>query len=123
VSSPLAEREEEPTETEEDRTKASLIKNIDLATPPAIQHPDSPFFDASEAPPGGRSGSTSPKPNPYASMASTVSTSTDSPARRGSRSMNRLSAVVEEQKRASQEVSDGEGKRDPSPFSDDHATE
>ena len=37
--------------------------------------------------------------------------------------MNRLSAVVEEQKRASQEVSDGEAKREPSPFSDEHATE
>jgi hypothetical protein len=57
-------------------------------------------------------------------MASKVNTSTDSPAKRGSRSMNRLSAVAEEAKRASQDISaEDEGKRDPSPFSDEHATE
>lgn len=124
VSSPLAEQEEQPVETEEHRARQSLIKNIDFATPPAVQPLDSPFFDASEAPPSGsRSGASSPKPNPYASMAKTVSTSTDSPAKRGSRSMNRLSAVVEEQKRASQDVSDSEDRRDLSPFSDEHATE
>ena len=123
VSSPLAEQTEEPVDTEEDRTRQSLIKNIDFATPPAVQPAESPFFDASEAPP--RSGASSPKLNPYASMASTISTSTNttSPVKRGSRNMNRLSAVVEEQKRASQEVSDSEDKRDHSPFSDEHATE
>ena len=117
VSSPLAEQNEEP----EDRSKQSLLKNIDFATPPAVQPLESPFFDASEAPPPSRSGASSPKPNPYASMASTVNTSTDSPAKRGSRSMNRLSAVAEEAKRASQ--AEDEGKGDASPFSDEHATE
>ena len=38
--------------------------------------------------------------------------------------MNRLSAVAEEAKRVSQDISgEDEGKRDASPFSDDHATE
>ena len=128
VSSPLAEKDEDPidNETEQERARQSLIQNVDFATPPIVQPTESPFFDASELPSAAMAAASSTRPNPYASMASTVSTSTDSPAKRGGKGMGGLSAVIEEAtKRASYTPSQDEtsSKRDPSPFSDEHSTE
>ena len=128
VSSPLAEKEEDPLhdETQQDRARQSLIQNIDFSTPPAIQPVESPFFDGSEYSSAAIAAASSTRPNPYASMASTVGASTDGLAKRGGKGMGGLSAVIEEAtKRASHTPSQDEtgDKGDASPFSDDHATE
>ena len=128
ISSPLAEQDEDPIEDEEEHARArqSLIENIDFATPPPIQPAESPFFDATEHPSAAIAAASSSRPNPYASMASTVRTSTELSPRRGVKSVGGLSAVIEEAtKRASRHPShDGlGGKGDVSPFSDEHSTD
>lgn len=127
VSSPLAEVDEPDMDTSDSssRQTSSLLQNMDAPTP-SRQPIESPFFDASERLPP--SASTSLRPNPYASMASTVSTSTDGPAKNRGRSIGGLSAVDEESlkrlSRASEAVSEGEeGMRrsGESPFGDEHS--
>lgn len=144
-SSPLAQKDEpsddESGDEEHARARKSLLQNDvtvdsdaqDFATP-AAQPPESPFFDATEAAPAtSASIAAAARPNPYASMASTVSTSTENspPQKRGGKGMGGLSAVLEEAtKRASRQVSheglggkdrEGEGEGG-DPFSDSHST-
>jgi protein OPY2 len=112
VSSPLAERQSPAEDTE-------------ASSPPSAQPTESPFFDASEHPPGGS------RLNPYASMASTVGASTDSRMKPSRKSVGGLSAVDEESlRRASRtsallesEPEERVRRSDESPFSDDHATD
>jgi len=137
VSSPLAGIDE-PSGDESDgeehaRARKSLLRNEvgeselrDFATPLA-QPPESPFFDATEA---AASITAASRPNPYASMASTVSTGTDDDVqKRGGKGMGGLSAVLEEAtKKASRQIShEGLGSQEQgasdnastvSPFSD-----
>lgn len=119
VSSPLAEAETtEPAQLSviKDRSPTSLSP---INASPASQPANSPFFDATEAP--SALPSATPRPNPYASMASSVTRSREDRPRRGSRGPGGLSAVIEEAtKRASQAANhDGlGGQRDSSPFSD-----
>lgn len=83
---------------------------------------ESPFFDAVETP--APAATASSRPNPSSSTASSAgSTDIGAPARRGANGMGGLSAVIEEAtKRASTPPSHAGlgGKRQPSPFSDDH---
>jgi hypothetical protein len=139
VSSPLADVNDSPSSA---KTTASSKKS-NLATPPALLSPtiltpinaspssqpaESPFFDASEAPNmPSPAAAAIPRPNPYASMASSVSRSREDRPWRGERGPGGLSAVIEEAtKRASRGVShDGlggrsAGDRDSSPFTDEH---
>lgn len=140
-SSPLAQKDEpsadESGDEEHARARKSLLRNEttggsdmqDFATP-AAQPAESPFFDATEAAPAvNTSVATAARPNPYASMASTVSTETSPTQKRGGKGMGGLSAVLEEAtKRASRQVShEGLGGRDKEeqgadPFSDSHST-
>jgi hypothetical protein len=137
VSSPLADLTDSPTSA---KTTASSKKS-NLATPPAHLSPtvltpisaspasqpaESPFFDASEAPNmPSPAAAAIPRPNPYASMASSVSRSREDRPWRGERGPGGLSAVIEEAtKRASRVVSHeglgGTRDRDSSPFTDEH---
>lgn len=124
VSSPLAEVGNEDSEDEEEeddehaRARQSLINTNNA---PLIQPVESPFYDASERPPANSSSSS--RPNPYAAMSSSVGGAGDQ--KRGGKGIGGLSAVIEEAtKRASRVPShDGlGGKRDASPFGDEHAT-
>ena len=126
TSSPLAQKDKDPIadEDESEGAKQPLIDNTDFATPPVTQPVESPFFDASEHPSAAIAAASSARPNPYASMSSTVGTT--SPAKKGAKGMGGLSAVIEEAtKRAShtpwQEETGNKG--DASPFSDEHATD
>lgn len=139
VSSPLAEAETTTPASPpslaapEERNKTSLSP---INASPASQPAESPFFDASEMPPSA-SAANSRKPNPYASMTSSVTRSREDGPRRGGaggRGPGGLSAVIEEAtKRASRVVSHeglggvassssaaagGAGKRESSPFDD-----
>ena len=138
VSSPLADVADSPKSA---KTTGSSAKS-NLATPPVLLSPtilspingtptsqpaESPFFDASEAPNmPSPAAAAIPRPNPYASMASSVSRSREDRPWRGERGPGGLSAVIEEAtKRASRGVShDGLGgmskDRDSSPFDDEH---
>lgn len=123
VSSPLVEQDEEAdvSDSEPQATGAALplMKAIDFASPDS-QPTESPFFDATELPSAAIAAASSTRPNPYASMASTIGM--DERSRRG-KSVGGLSAVIEEAtKRASREPSHEGlgGKRDVSPFSDVH---
>lgn len=134
IPSPLAENDNSSisdSDTEEHaRARDSLLRGIDFFTPPADAQPaESPFFDASDLPHAAIAAASSTRPNPYASMASTVGV--------GSRSLERslsphgrrggskgkiggLSAVIEEAtKRAS--ISGASGLEE-NPFGDEHAT-
>ncbi|KAK5168158.1 overproduction-induced pheromone-resistant [Saxophila tyrrhenica] len=118
VSSPLAE-------VDEPETALTSAQNTDFVTPPAVQPTESPFFDATEQPSAAATAASNMRPNPYASMARTVGSSTDGPARNRGKSIGGLSAVEEEaMKRASRtsEVDERAGKDDASPFSDLHST-
>lgn len=141
-SSPLAQRDEptddESGDEEHARARKSLLRNAstadsdlqDFATPPVVQPAESPFFDATDAAPAtSASIAVAAKPNPYANMASTVSTGTEgeTPQKRGGKGMGGLSAVLEEAtKRASRQVSHeglgGKADGDGDPFDDSHST-
>lgn len=139
VSSPLAEAETTSTASPPTSLAAPEERNRTSLSPinasPASQPAESPFFDASEMPPSAAA-SNSRKPNPYASMTSSVTRSREDGPRRGGaggRGPGGLSAVIEEAtKRASRVVSheglggvasgaaggSGAGKRESSPFDD-----
>jgi hypothetical protein len=133
ISSPLAEQDEpEPDHaesTQQSRETSSLMHNTDFASPPATQPTESPFFDASEHPTSAAAAAaSSSRPNPYASMASTISTSTDGPAKNRGKSIGGLSAVDEESlkrlSRTSETLQEEEEKTkmgDESPFLDKHS--
>lgn len=110
VSSPLAEVDTSDDEEDHARARQSLL-DASTYEAPLIQPVESPFFDASEQPQAA-------KPNPYASMASTV--------KRAGNGGSTLPDIIEEAtKRASKMPSHGGlgGKGDMSPFADEHATE
>ncbi|KAM0715101.1 hypothetical protein Q7P37_009566 [Cladosporium fusiforme] len=122
VSSPLADGETPAADTlstpdfERPNTSLSPISASPASRSPASQPAESPFFDASEMPPS--SSSASARPNPYASMTSSVTRSReDIPRARGARGPGGLSAVIEE---ATKRASSVAGKRDSSPFSDNN---
>ncbi|KAF2718776.1 hypothetical protein K431DRAFT_305787 [Polychaeton citri CBS 116435] len=110
ISSPLARYSDESEEEEEDdehaRGKQELIDTT-VASPsssatPLVQPVESPFFDASERPTGANRGYFQSRPNPYASMASSIASASHDRPKRGGRGMGGLSAVIEEAtKRAS----------------------
>lgn len=106
VSSPLRDANDEDTDEEEQtRAKKSLLK-----TSPAPAKQDNPFYDPVDA----------SRPNAYASMSSTIQPS-GSPKR--GKSMGGLSAVIEEatRKASSPPLHEGlGGRRDSSPFGDNH---
>ncbi|RMZ30627.1 hypothetical protein D0859_05273 [Hortaea werneckii] len=116
VSSPLAEVPDEDDEGDHTPAKDTGAGS----TPPLIQPVESPFFDATEKP---STAAAQPRANPYATMGSSIAGS----GRVGNaRGVNALSDIIEEAtKRASRVPShDGlGGKRDQSPFGDQHATE
>ncbi|KAI6787820.1 hypothetical protein KC363_g9041 [Hortaea werneckii] len=116
VSSPLAEVPDEDDEGDHTPAKDTGAGS----TPPLIQPVESPFFDATEKP---STAAAQPRVNPYATMGSSIAGS----GRVGNaRGVNALSDIIEEAtKRASRVPShDGlGGKRDQSPFGDQHATE
>ena len=124
VSSPLAEGGP-PTSPERLKDRSPTVLSPINASP-SSQPPESPFFDASEAP-----AAPSPaapaipavRPNPYASMTSSVTRSREDRARGGGRGPGALSAVIEEATRRASEVQSIAGKRDSSPFTDAHRTE
>lgn len=125
VSSPLAGNTD--STGQHSGESSSLMENMDFATPPAVQPAESPFFDATERP--SRPSSLS-RPNPYASMASSIDTRTDGPTKSRGKSIGGLSAVEEEAirrlSRASetmQEEDENTRKSSDSPFSDQHATD
>lgn len=135
VSSPLAEVDNDDEDEEEEEhararqsyfgsstTNTSSTANT---TPPRVQPVESPFFDASEHPP---SHNTSPgRPNPYASMASTVGMSgNDLKPKRGGKGAGGLSDIIEEATKRASRVPSHEGlggRRDGSPFGDQFATD
>lgn len=127
ISSPLAEQDDESSDSESDephaRARKSLLANM---TPPVTQPKESPFFDATDAPAAIAAASSTKRPNPYATMASSINTSPE--GKRGHKSVGGLSAVLEEAtKRASFTPSQAEVARElrnstDSPFSDEHAT-
>lgn len=123
VSSPLAEGGP-PTSPERLRDHSPTVLSPINASP-ASQPAESPFFDASEAPPVPSPAAPAiPRPNPYASMTSSVVRSREDRARGGGRGPGALSAVIEEAtKRASEMSSYAGNKRDSSPFTDAHRTE
>lgn len=122
TSSPLAEREEDTSDEEEEHARArqSFINTSkEVVSPP--QPVQSPFFDASEQPSSGGL-----KLSPYSQMSASVGTSVDGTPKRGGKGMGGLSAVIEEATRRASRVPSHEGlggKRDASPFSDVHRTE
>jgi hypothetical protein len=140
VSSPLADPADSPKSAKTFSSNKSNLSNMsNLATPPLHLSPtvlspingtptsqpaESPFFDASEAPNmPSPAAAAIPRPNPYASMASSVSRSREDRPWRGERGPGGLSAVIEEAtKRASRGVSHEGlgGMRDSSPFDDEH---
>ena len=128
VSSPLVEKGEDEAGEDQDDVVKSLIHNINFDSPPAVQPVESPFFDASEHPSAAaRAAASSSRPNPYASMGSSIGYDT-SPRRGKKGSMSGLSAVIEEAtRRVSTEKppshQDAGEKKDDNPFSDGHATE
>lgn len=128
--SPLADADAPPTsspsylDVARDRSPTVLSP---INASPASQPAESPFFDASEAPAvPSPAAAAIPRPNPYASMTSSVTRSREERAQRGGRGPGGLSAVIEEAtKRASRVVSHEGlgGKRDSSPFTDAHRTD
>ncbi|KAK5120673.1 hypothetical protein LTR85_006031 [Meristemomyces frigidus] len=120
VSSPLAELDDSDEDEEEHaRARRSHI----ASSPPSIQPVESPFFDASEHPP---SAAAQARANPYATMGKTIGTSLEDRPKRGGRGMGALSDIIEEATRRASRVPSHEGlggKRDLSPFSDDHETD
>jgi protein OPY2 len=129
VSSPLAEidnsnsdneleeDEEEDGDDEHARARRSLLNALQESTKqtPLVQPAESPFFDASETLPAA---SGSSRPNPYKTMASTV-------GKDRSRQMGHLSDIIEEATKRASAAPEHEGlggKRDESPFSDQHAS-
>ncbi|KAK3054660.1 overproduction-induced pheromone-resistant [Extremus antarcticus] len=132
ISSPLAEKDESEASASgsQGREASSLMQNMDFATPPAVQPMESPFFDATEHPSAAARAASSLRLNPYASMARTVGSSTDGPARSRGKSIGGLSAVEEEAlKRASRtseslfDVDERTRKSEESPFADSHSTD
>ena len=147
VSSPLADPSDSPASTKPTASsnKTTTNNNSATATPPAHLSPtvltpinasplsqpaESPFFDASEAPNvPSPAASAIPRPNPYASMASSVSRSREDRPWRGERGPGGLSAVIEEATRRASEVVSTHGgvgaggKRESSPFTDEHRFE
>ena len=130
VSSPLAE-------------KGELEVGMSSPTPPS-QPLESPFADgnppryshlwprdATEPPSAAATAAAaSLRPNPYASMARSISTSTDGPAKNRGKSIGGLSAVDEESLKRLSKTSevlleeDRSGRKsDDSPFSDEHSIE
>ncbi|TKA78555.1 hypothetical protein B0A55_02822 [Friedmanniomyces simplex] len=138
ISSPLAEiedtDEEEDAEHDDDeharaRRSMHLINSslnqalMSHAPAPLVQPVESPFFDASEHPPGGSAGGNRDRPNPYASMAKTV---VGGRMGNGGNRNGHLSDIIEEATRRASRVPSHEGlsgKGDVGPFSDAHATE
>nr|POE56254.1 protein opy2 [Quercus suber] len=131
VSSPLAEGDNETSDDEDmeehARARRSLLNATQQAanaTPPPIQPVESPFFDASETLPAAQTPSSSlSKPNPYATLASTVGARADTRATRG---VGGLSAVIEEATRRASNAPGHDGlggQTSESPFSNDHATQ
>jgi hypothetical protein len=120
VSSPLAELGP-PTSPERMRDHSPTVLSPINASP-ASQPAESPFFDASEAPPVPTPAAPPPvsRPNPYASMTSSVVRSREDRARGGGRGPGALSAVIEEATKRASEMSNFNGKRDSSPFTDAH---
>jgi hypothetical protein len=119
VSSPLAENGA-PNSPERGVKDCSPTALSPINASPASQPAESPFFDASEAP---SAPNPVPRPNPYASMTSSVVRSREDRAR-GGRGPGALSAVIEEATRRASEVNSIAGvKRDSSPFTDAHRTE
>lgn len=119
VSSPLAEADasdEDDNEDERERATQSLYGS-DTSQPA-----ESPFFDESERPPP----LNPQRPNPYARMGANIGTSgNDSPEKRGGKGMGGLSAVIEEATKRASSVPSHEGlggRRDRSPFGDEHST-
>ncbi|KJY01770.1 hypothetical protein TI39_contig279g00070 [Zymoseptoria brevis] len=137
TSSPLVsisadddDEEEEEEEEEHSRARQSLgTEPMQFPLLPLIQPSESPFFDTSET----QSSNASPagnKPNPYATMASSVRNNPDRP-NRSSRGPSGLSAVYEESTKSNKTAgrgseSEGEGSAAKpaggGPFSDAHAT-
>lgn len=129
IPSPLAEQDSDSESSDEhaDATQ-SLIGNIHRATSPApassIHPTESPFFDASDLPSAAITAAASTRPNPYASMASSIGAAVHkrAPSRRGGSKgkINPLSAVIEEAtKRASAESRN----KEEDPFGDEHEIE
>nr|POF01314.1 protein opy2 [Quercus suber] len=128
VSSPLVEGGNETSDDEDleehARARRSLLnatQQAAYATPPPIQPVESPFFDASETLPAGQPLS-SPKLNPYATLASTVGARPDTRTNRG---VGGLSAVIEEATRRASSTPGHDGlggKADEGPFSNEHST-
>jgi len=122
VSSPLAEGGP-PTSPERLKDRSPTVLSPINASP-ASQPAESPFFDASEAPPApSPAAPAAPRPNPYASMTSSVVRSREDRVRGGGRGPGALSAVIEEATKRASEVQSIAGKRDSSPFTDAHRTE
>lgn len=135
ISSPLAEIDDEASDTDSDehaRARQSLI-NTSLTsatqTPPLVQPVESPFFDASEQPPSSASSSlhsaSSRGPNPYATMGRSIGIDDVRP-KRGGKGMGGLSDIIEEATRRASRVPSHEGlggRRDGSPFGDENASE
>jgi hypothetical protein len=125
VSSPLAEPGP-PTSPERIKDRSPTVLSPINASP-SSQPPESPFFDASEtpsAPTPAAPAAPAFRPNPYASMTSSVTRSREDRARGGGRGPGALSAVIEEATRRASEVqSIAASKRDSSPFTDAHRTE
>jgi hypothetical protein len=122
VSSPLAEGGP-PTFPERLKDRSPTVLSPINASP-ASQPAESPFFDASDAPSAPSPAAPAiPRPNPYASMTSSVVRSREDRVRGGGRGPGALSAVIEEATRRASEVQSISGKRDSSPFTDAHRTE
>ena len=131
IPSPLGEKDSDSDSDEHARARDSLIQNMDFATPPAAQPTDSPFFDVTDLPSAAITAASSTRPNPYASMASTVGANINgtrydrgTSRRGGSRGhIGALSAVIEEAtKRASNETS-ASATKEADPFSDENEVE
>ncbi|SMR43899.1 unnamed protein product [Zymoseptoria tritici ST99CH_3D1] len=132
TSSPLVSISTDDDDEEEEHSRArQSLGTAPMQAPllPLIQPSESPFFDASET----QSSNASPagnKPNPYATMASSVRNNPDRP-KRSSRGPSNLSAVYEESTKSNKTAgrgseSEGEGPAAKpaggGPFSDAHAT-
>jgi protein OPY2 len=125
VSSPLAEIDSsdgEDLEDEHARARQSLVDTSTTSPAPLVQPIESPFFDASERPPSASAGKAGGGgPNPYASMAKSVSAGLE---KRGGKGNGGLSDIIEEATKRASRVPSHEGlggRRDVSPFDDVNA--
>ncbi|KXT15209.1 hypothetical protein AC579_1358 [Pseudocercospora musae] len=128
VPSPLVETADvSDDEDEHARARKSMIRNsLGYAADPTplIQPLESPFFDASETQTSA-SAATQQRPNPYAAMSASVGSGRRVMRSGDNRGPGGLSAVIEEAAKRASETPDHEGfggKRDQSPFGDEHAT-